>query len=467
MGTGADTAYGAFLASKRVEVRPVGFAVADSDLHPALFDWQRAVARWAIRRGRAALFCECGLGKTLMQLEWARHVHDHTRRDVLILAPLAVASQTADEGTKFDIAVTLCRSQADVRPGINVANYEMLGHFNPEHFAGVVLDESSILKAYMGKTKRALVEAFAATPYKLCCTATPAPNDHMELGNHAEFLGVMRSGEMLMRWFVNDTMAAGKYRLKGHAERDYWDWVASWAVAMRRPSDIGYPDDGYALPPLEMRTEVVEVDRTIGRSEGRLFRDPTMSATTLHREMRLTAPARAERVAALVNGSTDAWAVWCNTDYEADALMACIPDAVEVRGSHPLATKEERLRAFTRGEVRVLVTKPGIAGYGLNWQHCHRTAFTGLSYSFEDLYQALRRLYRFGQAHAVEAALVVAETEGPILETVRRKMAEHERMVGAMAASTARLALREDLHLAAYDPRTPMALPEWLRSDAA
>lgn len=443
----ATAGYDEFLAGKRITTAESGFTVNPDELPAALFPFQRDIVVWALRRGKAALFADCGLGKTLMQLAWGDAVARHTACDVLILAPLAVAQQTADEAAKFGLGATVCRSQADVKPGINIANYEMLAHFDPSAFSGVVLDESSILKSYMGKTKRGLIDAFAATPYRLCCTATPAPNDHMEIGNHSEFLGVMNSTEMLMRWFINDTMAMGNYRLKGHAKADFWRWVGTWAVSLRHPSDIGYSDDGFILPALNLRHETVEVDLTEGRGDGQLFRTPDLNATGLHKEMRRTAGDRASAVAELVNGNADTWIVWCNTNYEADALMALIPDAVEVRGSDSLAEKERKLRAFTRGEVRVMVTKPTVAGFGMNWQHCHRVAFVGLSYSYEQFYQAIRRCWRFGQNSAVEVVVVAAQTEGPVLATIERKLQAHEEMASAMVESTSNLRHADALKL--------------------
>lgn len=353
--------YQTFLASKRIEARPMGFAVDPAALNPALFPFQRAITEWSLKRGRAAIFAAVGLGKTPMQIEWAHHVHLHTGGDVLILAPLAVAQQTRREGLKFGRTVTVCRSQEDVRPGVNVTNYEMVEHFDAARFAGVVLDESACLRDYMGIVKRRLVDAFAATPYRLCCTATPAPNDHMELGNHSEFLGVMPAPEMLSRWFINDTNATGVYRLKGHAEADFWRWVTSWAVALRRPSDLGdYSDDGYILPPLTIHQHTVEVDVTADRGD-HLFRIPDLSATAIHAEMRRTAPARAAVAAALVNGTPGPWAVWVNTNYEADAVTALLPDALEVRGSDSIAAKEARLGAFSDGSARVILTKANVA----------------------------------------------------------------------------------------------------------
>lgn len=456
------TRYAEFLQSKRAVFQLSGIDVPLDTIHPELFPFQKTLVQWALRKGRAALFCECGMGKTYMQLSWAHFVYFHTGKDVLILAPLAVASQTVSEGQKLGIRVHICRSQTDVRPGINITNYEMLQHFDPDWFAGVVLDESSILKSYMGKTKRALVDAFASTPYRLCCTATPAPNDHMELGNHSEFLGVMPSSEMLMRWFINDTMSNGHYRLKGHASKDFWEWVSSWAVSLRKPSDLGFSDMGFVLPALKMIHKYIATDITQDVPDGQLFRLPTMSATSIHKEMRLTAADRAQSVADLVNASDETWVVWCNTNYEADELTKRIPDAVEVRGSESISVKERKLTDFTQGKTRVMITKAGIAGYGLNWQHCHNVAFVGLSYSFEDVYQAIRRSYRFGQEYQVNVYIVAADTEGPLVASLERKMKAHMQMASAMNSNC--LSLQEDLKLTAYNPQVPMMLPEWLCS---
>lgn len=426
--------YQAFLAGKRVNAPAVGFEVKLVELNRDLFDWQKDIVRWALRRGRAAIFADCGLGKTAMQLEWADHVYRRTLKPVLILAPLAVAHQTQREGTKFGIPVTICRSQADVQPGVNVANYEMLEHFDATAFGGIILDESSILKTFMGKTKRLIIERFAETPYKLACTATPAPNDHLELGNHAEFLGVMPSNEMISRWFINDTMQAGSYRLKGHAEVDFWRWVSSWAVSIAKPSDLGYPDSGFDLPELEIITHVVDVDITEDAGD-QLFRSPSLSSTNLHVEKRRTIGERAAQIADLVENTPGSWVIWCDTNYEAEELLRRIPEAVEVRGNDSLALKETRISAFSKAEIRVLVTKPSICGFGMNWQHCSQMAFVGLSYSFEQFYQAVRRCHRFGQQDPVAAHVVIAETELPILETQNRKRLEHERMKTAMVAA--------------------------------
>lgn len=429
------TDYDAFIASKIKKNQAVGFEPLP--IKAPLFDWQKAVVRWAVRTGRAALFEDCGLGKTLQQLEWARQVSAHTNAPVLVLTPLAVAHQTAAEAKKFGIKASVASSQDDVTgAGIWIANYEKLEHFDPSAFSGVVLDESSILKAFTGKTRIMLTDAFASTPYRLCCTATPSPNDYTEFGQHAAFLGVCTPAQMLATFFVNDTFNTGDWRLKKHAEKSFWQWVASWACCVSKPSDIGYSDDGYNLPPLHMHTELVDVDDRATDGE-ELFRHATLSATTIHAEMRLTSQARAEKVAALVNNSREPWIVWCNTNDEADKLAAAIPDAIEVRGSETAAQKERKLDEFTNGKARVIITKPGIAGYGLNWQHCAHVAFVGLSYSFEDFYQALRRSYRFGQKREVNAYIVQAKTEGAILQTIQRKIEQHRNMQEQMKQASA------------------------------
>lgn len=402
-----------------------------------LFDWQRAAVQWAVRTGRAALFEDCGLGKTAQQLEWARQVSTHTHGPVLILTPLAVAHQTAHEAEKFGLSARVAHSQSDVgADGTYITNYEKIEHFDCSAFSGVVLDESSILKAFTGKTRQQLTERFANTPYRLCCTATPSPNDYTEFGQHAAFLGVCSPAQMLATFFVNDTFNTGDWRLKKHAEGEFWRWVASWACCVSKPSDIGFSDDGYNLPALNMHTEVVDVDET-DDTGNELFRHATFSATTMHSEMRRTSQQRAERVASLVNASSEPWIVWCNTNDEADKLKSVIPDAIEVRGSDTERQKEDRLDAFTEGRARVIITKPGIAGYGLNWQHCRNVAFVGLSYSFEDFYQALRRSYRFGQQREVNAYIVQAKTEGAILKTIQRKIQQHQNMQTQMKQASA------------------------------
>jgi superfamily II DNA or RNA helicase len=462
-----STDYATFLASKRPVARPTGFDPV-GEINPKLFPWQALIVEWALKQGRAAIWADCGLGKSGMQLTWADHVCRHTGVDVLILTPLAVARQMKREAEKFGVEATVCRTGSDVRPGINITNYQMLLHFDPKRFSGVVVDEADILANFTGKTKQAILAAFHDTPYKLDCSATPAPNDHLELGNHADFLDVMESHEMISRWFINDTMEAGNYRLKRHAEADFWRWVSSWAVGLSKPSDLGYEDGRFALPPLDIREHVVAVDLTVGRDPDMLFRVPEMSATSMHAEMRLTAESRASAVAELVRAGGFSrerpWLVWVNTDYEAEAVRAVLPEAVEVRGSEPIDAKEEKVEAFSLGQVPLLISKPSICGHGLNWQHCRDMAYVGLSYSFKQLYQSIRRCWRYGQQHPVTAHMVMAETEGRVLDTIRRKQRDHEAMKAAMVGAMRRHGLggRDRRERDGYDPRVPMELPTWL-----
>lgn len=434
--------YDQFTSSKRKHSANYGFDPLP--ITAPLFDWQAHILRWAVSKGRAALFEDCGLGKTAQQLEWASQVFRKTGGSVLILAPLAVGEQTRLEGVKFGIDSKVVSDHSEiVQPGIYITNYEKIEHFHCEDFAGVVLDESSILKSFTGKVRKQLTQAFSKTPYRLCCTATPSPNDYTELGQHADFLGICTPAQMLCTYFINDTFNTGDWRLKRHAEDSFWQWLASWAACVSKPSDIGYSDDGYDLPALHMDSLVVKVDQTSEKNEEELFRVATLSATTMHKEMRLTAPARSDAVADKVNNSDESWIVWCNTNLEADLLKERIPDAIEVRGSDSVKAKRDRLAAFTNGEARVIITKPSIAGYGLNWQHCRNVAFVGLSYSFEDFYQALRRSYRFGQDREVNALIVQAETEGAIVKSIQRKIKQHETMQKQMKKAAAELKTSE------------------------
>lgn len=422
--TMTEPAYDAFLEQKRLASPAVGLQTVPA-LNRQLFDFQHDIVRWALRRGRAAIFADCGLGKTPMQLEWAKHVPG----DVLILTPLAVAQQTVREGQKFGIDVRYCRSQEQVEHGITVTNYEMLDRFQPQAFAGVVLDESSILKAYDGKTRNQIIAAFSETPFRLACTATPAPNDHMELGNHAEFLGAMTRAEMLSMFFVHDGGETQKWRLKGHAQSDFWRWVCSWAVMLRKPSDLGYKDRDFVLPELVYHEIVVRVDEP---TSGMLF---PMEAETLQERIAARRDTVVERVAdtaAIVNESDEPFLVWCNLNAEGERLTRAIPDAIEVRGADSLREKEQGILAFTQGDRRVLVSKPSICGHGMNWQHCRNVAFVGLSDSWEQFYQAVRRCWRFGQKKPVNVYIVTAETEGAVLANIKRKESDAERMAEEM-----------------------------------
>lgn len=415
------------------------------------------------------MFLDTGLGKTRAALAWGQEVISRTNKPVLMLAPLGVTRQHRQEAGDIGISAIISRDGGPQEPQVIIANYERLHLFNPGDFSGIILDESSILKSFTGQTTRRLIDLFSHTPYRLACTATPAPNDHTELGTHAEFLSVMARDQMLMRWFLHDSMDTGTWRLKGHAVRPFWDWVASWARCVSKPSDLGFSDDGFDMPELRMHRHLVEADRLQGRGEekdgqAKLFRMPDMSATSVHQEKRLTCDARARMVADIVAGEPgEPWTVWVETDYDADAIMAAIPDAVEVRGSMTAEQKEERLTAFTTGAIRVLVTKASIAGFGLNWQHCARTVFAGMSFSYEAFYQAVRRHWRFRQTRAVDCHVVFADTEAAIWDVVSRKAGDHDAMKREMTAAMAR-AHRTETRLHTYHPQTMATLPAWMQS---
>ena len=451
--------YRAFLESKRVAVQPCGLASVPP-LHPALFKHQRIAVDFLLRLGRGAAFLDTGLGKTLIQLEWARHVPGN----VLILAPLAVSPQTVREA-KQRLGLEVVESRDGKRHGkITITNYEQLDHVNPAEYTGVVLDESSILKSFMGKTKSALITAFAQTPYRLCCTATPAPNDYMELGNHADFLGVMPSNEMLSRFFINDTMNFGQYRLKGHSVKDFWRWVASWAVCMTHPRDFGIEDTRYDLPPLNMTRHIVDRDADAKVDDGFLFAMPGISATDLHREKRASLHGRVKTVCGLV-GNGEPWIVWCESNAESEALAAAIPDAVEVKGSQSCEVKEARIDSFSRGESRVIITKPSIAGFGLNWQHVNNVCFASLSFSFENFYQAIRRTWRFGQQRTVNVHTLISPQESGVWAAVERKMNNHQTMHAGLreAAKMFKDSMQHQIK-EPYQPKHKGSLPSWIQT---
>ena len=382
-----DMQYNEFLRTKQTAPQVAGIDYS-GEFNSRMFDYQRDVLDFLLRAGRGAAFLDTGLGKTLTQLDWARIINEHTNKPVLILTPLAVAAQTAREAAKFGIDAAVVRDNAGIKNRINITNYDRLDQFELSQFSGVVLDESSILKNFTGKTRNALVSAFANTPYRLACTATPSPNDHTELGNHSEFLGVLNHSDMLPRWFINDTLDTGEWRLKGHAVKPFWDWVASWARCVSQPSDLGFSDFGHVLPDLNIERHVIDFESQ-AESQGQLFASPEMSATGIHALKRESVEHRAAKVAEMVNGSTEPWLIWCDTDIEADHLARLIPDAVEVRGSDKIEHKEESLLGFADGTIRVLITKPSIAGFGMNWQHCNNMAFVGLTYSYESFYQSV------------------------------------------------------------------------------
>lgn len=446
-----------FINKKSVStIRNDSINVTTSELNPLLYDFQKDIVRWALAKGRAAIFADCGLGKTAMQLEWGDRICKERGGSVLILAPLAVSAQTVAEGVKFGIHVTLCESAEDVRPGINITNYEKLDKFRGCEFVGVVLDESSILKAFSGKTRNQIIDFFCKTPFRLACTATPAPNDFMELGNHAEFLGVMSYTEMLAMFFVHDGGETHKWRLKGHAQDVFWKWMGSWAVVLDNPGTLGYSSDGYNLPELRVHEVIVDADSS---------ENVAMSLMERRQARRDTLEARCAAAADMVNNSDEQWLVWCDLNAESETLHKFIEDSVEVKGSDKTDHRASAMLGFTAGENRCLVTKPSIAGFGMNWQHCHNMIFTGLSDSYEQFYQAVRRCWRFGQEHPVDVYIVISAREGCVKENIERKERDCSQMRDAMVAQTKEITkkeLKSTCRIATpYEPHKHMTLPVW------
>jgi hypothetical protein len=448
--------YADFVAHKLSTVPPTGL----SDF---------ALPSGAIRRGRAAIFADTGLGKSRMQLAWADAVYRGTRESVLILAPLAVASQTVGEGFEIGVPVTLCRDATDVQPGINITNYDRLHRFDPSRFGGVVLDESSIIKHHDSKTLARLLDAFRSTPFKLCATATPAPNDWAELGTHAEFLGICTQTEMLAEYFVHDGGDTQSWRLKGHARAQFWRWVASWAALVRKPSDLGFDDARYNLPPLTVQQHTTESAEHDPNETGMLFALEANTLSERRAARKGSLSGRVQACAARVNSDREPWVAWCDLNAEGDALRAAIPDAVEIRGSDDPDEKERRLVDFAAGRIRVLVTKPSIAGFGLNWQHCARMAFVGVTDSWEAYYQAVRRCWRFGQRRPVEVHIFASEREGAVVANLKRKERDATAMADSLSAETHDAVFAEVRGLARdsnpYQPSRPLAVPSWLQSE--
>lgn len=447
--------YHEFLDSKVRSVPCCGFSFEKSDMTTTLFEWQKDIVCWALKKGKAALFEDCGLGKTLQQLEWCRIISQYTGKSTLILAPLAVSRQTKTEGQKFGFDVNICLSQDDVSPGINITNYERLARFDLSAFGGIALDESSILKHYSSKMRTQIIESCRNIPFKLSCTATPAPNDFMELGNQAEFLGVMTRAEMLATFFVHDGGETSKWRLKGHAADDFWEWLAGWAVVLTTPGDLGYPADGYALPPLNIQYITVPSDLPVAS---------TLSERRTARRASLTD--RCAAAASLIAAEPNAqWLLWCDLNDEANALTGMIDGAQEVRGSDKPEKKDDWLTAFTIGFFRRLVTKPSIAGFGLNWQLCHNMIFVGLSDSYEMLYQAIRRCWRFGQKHPVNVYIVTSEAEGAVRENITRKQEQCQQMIQEMVRHTQEILTNEIQATVRmtepYAPTVEMEIPAW------
>lgn len=415
--------YQDFLEKKLRYNTESGFDIHEDHLNTKLFDFQKYIVRKALRAGKFALFVECGGGKTPMQLEWASQVFRNTTLPVIILCPLAVSGQTIKEGKKFGYQV--CRfGEGESSSGIYITNYEQLEKHDFSGFGGVVLDESSILKNFNGATKKRLLETFARTPFKLCCTATPSPNDDMEMTNHAEFLNQGKAFEILAMYFTHDGGDTGQWRLKGHARKRFWDWVKTWSVFMSNPADLGFDGSRFILPKLNLLDHQIKVPVT----DMQLFQNVSINATNFNSELRKTMEARMDKVIEILRQTDDNFIIWIKQNVEGDYLMERLQDAVEVRGSEDPEIKEKKLLGFARNEYRVLVTKTKIAQFGLNYQNCHNQIFASLDFSFESLYQAIRRSYRFGQKHEVNIHLITTDTMQNVIGAIRQKQAQFETM---------------------------------------
>lgn len=454
-----DKSYINFILSKGRKSLKVGFKIRDEWLNPNLFPYQREIVKRACEIGRYALFMDTGLGKSITQMNFAFAVSEYTLKPTLILAPLAVVYQMLREATKFGFDLNLVEN-GELKDGLNIINYEQLENLKGlENLAGIILDESSILKSFTGSTKRALIETFKNTPYKLACSATPSPNDYLELGNHSEFLGVMPSYEMIMRFFINDTMNAGGYRLKKHAESAFWEWVASWAECISSPADLGYDDTLFKLPALEEKIYKVDYDDIVyfesANTQGALFEVKNTNATTLARGKKASLEARIEKLKELLKEQDSMpHLVWVDTNLEADKLKEALSNdfssVVEVRGSDSAILKAKNLNDFALGKISILITKSSIAGLGLNFQNAHNMTFLGLNYSYESYYQAIRRMYRFGQKNKVRVNVILANNEVEILEVLNQKKKQHDIMKAGMTKAICKAKsaneLREDFN---------------------
>jgi DNA modification methylase len=421
--------YEDFLKTKQKTHIESGFTIDESQLNTNLFPFQKFIVLRALKAGKYAIFADCGLGKTLMQLEWARQVVTHTGKPVLILAPLAVSGQTISEGKKFHIEVS--KYHIDPMPGVYISNYEQIENIDCSVFSGIVLDESSILKNFEGATKKLIIDEFKSTPYKLACTATPSPNDPMELGNHSEFLDIMGRNEMLAMYFVHDGGETSKWRLKGHAVKLFYQFIGTWAIMLNKPQDIGFPMDGYDLPSLNIEERQITTPK---RENGSLFNDAIISATNFNQELRLTKLERMDEVVSLVNNTPDEnFIIWIKQNEEGELLKKLIPDAIEVKGSDSNDYKEKMLLGFANNQFRVLITKTKIASFGMNYQNCRNQIFASLDFSFEGLYQAIRRSYRFGQTNEVNIYLITTDTMANVKQSIDNKQKQFELMQDEMS----------------------------------
>ena len=456
--------YMEFLQTKRIEAEACGFEVDRDSITPMAFDYQRDIIEWACKKGKCAILTGCGTGKTLMLLEWARAVNAHADKPVLVVSPLSVVEQTRREAVKFGICnVTVCRNADDVRSGVNITNYEMIEHFDSAVFAGVVLDESSILKSFTGKYKTLLTDMFCRTPYRLLCTATIAPNDYTEIGTSCEFLGIMSRTEMLATYFIHDGGDTNKWRLKKAGVNKFWEWFATWAIYFNSPKDLGYEGEAYDLPPLNIHKVVTKCDL----KEGEML--VSLASTLEERRVarKDSAEDRTDRAAALANGDMEAqWLLWCDYNDESAMLKRKAADCVEVKGSDEPEFKAQASMDFADGRIHALVSKPSIFGFGSNFQSCHSMVFCGLSDSYERFYQAVRRCWRFGQEKPVDVYIILSEREMNVLDNITRKQQQMDEMQRQMTALMKEVTLSEIKHTTRittdYKPTEAMEVPGWI-----
>jgi|688.fasta_scaffold59699_8 DNA modification methylase len=419
-----------FLEQKQRSHTLSGFDIDENKLNNQMFDFQKFIVKRALKAGKYAIFADCGLGKTFMQLEWAQKVFEHTGDSVLILCPLAVAGQTIKEGDRFGYHVSRNIADAKSMGGIYISNYEQLENIDCAAFAGVVLDESSILKNFEGATKKLIIDNFSKTPYKLACTATPSPNDPMELGNHSEFLDAMGRNEMLAMYFVHDGGETAKWRLKGHATKLFYQFIGSWAIMLNKPQDIGFEMVGYNLPTLNLIERQIETPK---RDNGSLFNDAIISATNFNAELRLTKKERLDEVVRIVNGRpNENFIIWIKQNEEGEMLKKLLPEAIEVKGADSNEWKEKHLLGFAENKFRILISKTKIASFGMNYQNCRNQIFASLDFSFEGLYQAIRRSYRFGQKNEVNIYLITTDTMANVKQSIDTKQKQFEIMQDEM-----------------------------------
>ena len=438
--------YQDFIKNKNREIYSGGIDV--EKIHPILFDFQQDIVKWALKKGKACIFADCGLGKTFMQLEWVRHLGGTS----IIIAPLAVNYQTKMEGKRIGVDVNICETQSDVKPGINIINYEKIHKIKIENFDSVVLDESSILKSYTGKYRNELIERTRDIKYKLACTATPAPNDYMELGNHAEFMDVMTRTEMLSMFFIHDSGQTQKWRLKGHAQDEFWKWITEWAVMIRKPSDIGYKDNDFILPEIEVHEHIIKINK---KFDGYLFVQIAQTLQERQQARKQSIDERVKKAGEIINGSDEPWLIWCNLNEESEKLNKTIKDSIEIKGSDKHEHKEKSMIGFSIGKIKRLVTKPKIAGFGMNWQHCSNMMFVGLSDSYEQYYQAVRRCWRFGQKKKVNAHIIIADTEGSVIKNIKRKEKDAMNMAEKMTRNMSELSTQK-IHTHKKEPELYM-----------